>query len=145
MILTTYQKISYGLVLIGIVIMIAMPDVVIGLLFELAHLLFEVVFIAFEWLESLLDHLVEHLLHTELHETQTIVFYLLMSIAVLPLYYLWRLLRRLFFRLKKTLPAAWVLYKTHAIVYWQDLPLIDKIKVLIIAAGAIYLASFIFM
>jgi len=34
--LTTYQKISYGLVLIGIVIMIAMPDVVIGLLFELA-------------------------------------------------------------------------------------------------------------
>jgi hypothetical protein len=145
MILTTYQKISYGLVLIGIVIMIAMPDVVIGLLFELAHLLFEVVFISFEWLESLLDHLVEHLLHTELHETQTIVFYLLVSIAVLPLYYLWRLLRRLFFWLKESLLTAWVVYKNHTIVYWQNLSLIDKIKVLVIAAGAIYLASFIFM
>lgn len=145
MILTTYQKISYGLVLIGIVIMIAMPDVVIGLLFELAHLLFEVVFISFEWLESLLDHLVEHLLHTELHETQTIVFYLLVSIAVLPLYYLWRLLRRLFFWLKESLHTAWVVYKNHTIVYWQNLSLIDKIKVLVIAAGAIYLASFIFM
>lgn len=145
MILTTHQKISYGLVLIGIVIMIAMPDVVIGLLFELAHLLFEVVFISFEWLESLLDHLVEHLLHTELHETQTIVFYLLVSIAVLPLYYLWRLLRRLFFWLKESLLTAWVVYKNHTIVYWQNLSLIDKIKVLVIAAGAIYLASFIFM
>jgi len=50
-----------------------------------------------------------------------------------------------FFSPKKTLPAAWALYKTHAIVYWQDLPLIDKIKVLVITAGAIYLASFIFM
>jgi hypothetical protein len=125
--------------------MIAIPDVVIGLLFELAHLLFEVVFISFEWLESLLDHLVEHLLHTELHETQTIVFYLLVSIAVLPLYYLWRLLRRLFFWLKESLLTAWVVYKNHTIVYWQNLSLIDKIKVLVIAAGAIYLASFIFM
>jgi len=145
MILTTYQKISYGLVLIGIVIMIAMPDVVIGLLFELAHLLFEVVFIAFEWLESLLDHLVEHLLHTELHQTQTIVFYLLVGIAAYPFYYLWRKLLRLFFWLKASLLTAWVVYKNHTIVYWQNLSLIDKIKALVIAAGAIYLASFIFM
>ena len=145
MILTTYQKISYGLVLIGIVIMIAMPDVVIGLLFELAHLLFEVVFISFEWLESLLDHLVEHLLHTELHQTQTIVFYLLVGIAAYPFYYLWRKLLRLFFWLKASLLTAWVVYKNHTIVYWQNLSLIDKIKALVIAAGAIYLASFIFM
>ncbi len=145
MILTTHQKISYGLVLIGIVIMITMPDVVIGLLFELAHLLFEVMFISFEWLESLLDHLVEHLLHTELHQTQTIVFYLLVGIAAYPFYYLWRKLLRLFFWLKASLLTAWVVYKNHAIVYWQDSPLIDKIKVLVIAAGAIYLASFIFM
>ncbi|MGZ8984721.1 MAG: hypothetical protein ACXW11_12385 [Methylotenera sp.] len=145
MILTTYQKISYGLVLIGIVIMIAMPDVVIGLLFELAHLLFEVVFISFEWIESLLDHLVEHLLHTELHQTQTIVFYLLVGIAAYPFYYLWRKLLRLFFWLKESLLTAWVVYKNHTIVYWQNLSLIDKIKVLVIAAGAIYLASFIFM
>jgi hypothetical protein len=145
MILTTHQKILYGLVLIGVVIIITMPDVVIGLLFELAHLIFELVFISFEWLESLLDHIVEHLLHTELHQTQTIVFYLLLGIAAYPFYYLWRKLLRLFFWLKESLLTAWVVYKNHAIVYWQNLSLIDKIKVLVIAAGAIYLASFIFM
>jgi hypothetical protein len=145
MILTTHQKILYGLVLIGVVIIITMPDVVIGLLFELAHLIFELVFISFEWIESLLDHIVEHLLHTELHQTQTIVFYLLVGIAAYPFYYLWRKLLRLFFWLKESLLTAWVVYKNHTIVYWQNLSLIDKIKVLVIAAGAIYLASFIFM
>jgi hypothetical protein len=145
MILTTYQKILYGLTLIAVVIIIAMPDVVVGLLFELAHFIFELLFICFEWLESILDNVVEHLLHTELHQTQTIVFYLLMGIIAIPLYYLWRMLLRLFFRLKVTLPAAWARYKTRATLYWQDSSLNDKIKVIVISAGAIYLASFIFM
>jgi hypothetical protein len=122
-----------------------MPDVIIGLLFELAHLFFELVFISFEWLESLLDHIVEHLLHTELHETQTIVFYILLTIAALPLYYLWVTLRRFFTHLKEILPLIWTQYKTYAIIYWQDLSLIDKIKVLAITVIVIYLASFMFM
>ena len=68
--------------------MIAMPDVVIGFLFELVHLFFEIVFISFEWIESTLDHLVEHLFETELHQTQTIVFYVMVGIFLFPLYYL---------------------------------------------------------
>ena len=148
MILTSNRKILYSLVLIGIVIMISMPDVVIGLLVELAHLFFEVVFISFEWLETLLDHIVEHFLHTELHETQTIVFYLLLGIFAYPIYYLAKMLLRLFFRLKKALQAVyaeWPVYKARASVYWQDLSLIDKIKVFVITFGAIYLASFLVM
>ena len=152
MISPTYRKILYGLALIGIVIIITMPDVVMGLLFELVHfffeLLYEVADISFEWIETLLDKIVEHLFHTELHQTQIIVFYLIMGIALLPLYYLWRMLLRLFFRLKENLHAAhaaWTLYKTRVILYWQDLSLIDKIKLIVITAGAIYLASFIFL
>jgi len=148
MILTSNRKILYGLVLIGIVIMITMPDVVIGLLFELAHLFFEVVFISFEWLETLLDHIVEHFLHTELHETQTIVFYLLLGIFAYPLYYLSKMLLRLFFRLKEALQAAyeeWQVYKARAGFYWQDLSLIGKLILLLITLGAIYLASFLVM
>ena len=148
MIITSNRKILYGLVLIAIVIMITMPDVVIGLLVELAHLFFEVVFISFEWLETLLDHIVEDLLHTELHETQTIVFYLLLGIFAYPIYYLAKMLLRLFFRLKKALQAVyaeWPVYKARASVYWQDLSLIDKIKVFVITVGLIYLASFLFM
>jgi hypothetical protein len=145
MISTTYRNIIYGLALIGIIIILTIPDVVMELLFELVHFFFELLFICFEWLESILDNVVEHLLHTELHQTQTIVFYLLMGIIAIPLYYLWRMLLRLFFRLKVTLPAAWTHYKTRATLYWQNASLDDKIKVMVISAGAIYLASFIFM
>ena len=148
MILTSNRKILYGLVLIGIVIMITMPDVIIGLLFELAHLFFEVVFISFEWLETLLDHLVEDLLHTELHETQIIVFYLLLGIFAYPLYYLSKILLRLLFRLKAALRTAyeeWQVYNARASFYWQDLSLIGKLIVLVITVSAIYLASFLVM
>ena len=149
---TTYRNIFYGLALIGIVIIMIIPDVVIGLLFELVHFFFEllihIIDISTEWIESILDKIVERLFDTDLHQTQIIVFYLMMGMAVLPLYYLWRMLRRLFFRLKETLhvtQAAWTLYKTRATLYWQDLSLIDKIKLFVITAGAIYLAFFLFM
>jgi len=149
MISTTHRNIIYGLALIGIVIIIAMPDVVMGLLFELAHFIFELLFeladVSFEGVETLLDKIVEHLFHTELHETQTIVFYVLMGIIAYPIYYLLRMLTRLFFRLKESLLAAWTLNKARATLYWQDLSLNDKIKLIAITAGAIYLASFIFM
>ena len=147
MILPTYRKILYGLALIGIVIIITMPDVVI----ELAHIVFELLYeladISFEGIETLLDNIVEHLFHTDLHQTQIIVFYLIVGIAAYPLYYLWRMLQRLFFRLKKKLHAAlavWMLYKTRATLYWLDLPLIDKIKLITAFAGLIYLASLLF-
>jgi hypothetical protein len=145
MISPTYRKIFYGLVLIGVVIMITMPDVLMGFLFELVHLFFEVLFISFEWIETLFDHIVEDLFHTELHQTQTIVFYLLVGLFVFPLYYLWRILRRLSFRLKEMLLEEWALNKIRATDYWRDSSLIGKIKLIVIILGAIYLASFLFM
>jgi len=146
MISKAYIKfIQYGLALIGIVIIITMPDVVMGFLFELVHFFFELLFIAFEWVESTLDKLVEHLFETELHQTQTIVFYLMVGIILLPLYYLWRMLKRLFFWLKESVPATWALYKIRVIMYWQESSLIDKIKWIAITAAAIYMASFLFM
>ena len=146
MISKAYIKfIQYGLALIGIVIIITMPDVVMGFLFELVHFFFELLFIAFEWVESTLDKLVEHLFETELHQTQTTVFYLMVGIILLPLYYLWRMLKRLFFWLKESVPATWALYKIRVIMYWQESSLIDKIKWIAITAGAIYMASFLFM
>jgi len=146
MISPTYRKILlYALTLVGIVTMITMPDVVIGIFFESVHLFFEVLHLAFESIESTLDKLVEYLFDTELHQTQTIVFYLMVGIFVFPLYYLCRMLLRLFFRLKETLLDEWTLNITRATLFWQDLSLIDKIKWIVITAGAIYLTSFLFM
>jgi hypothetical protein len=144
MISATYRKVLYGLALIGIVLMIIMPDVLIGLLFELVHFFFELLFILFEWIESTLDKLVEHLFHTELHQTQIIVFYLIVGIVVFPLYYLWRMSLRLFVQLKEALPAAWMLYKTRTTLYWQDLSLIGKIKLIAVFTGITYLALLLF-
>ena len=125
--------------------MIIMPDAVMGFLFELVHLFFELLFITFEGIETLFDHIVEDLFHTELHETQTIVFYLLLGIFALPLYYLWRILCRLFIRLKEIIREEWALNKIRATGYWQDLSLTGKIKLILITMGTIYLASFLFM
>jgi hypothetical protein len=141
----THRKIIYGLALIGIVFMITMPDVLMGFLFETVHLFFELLFISFEWIESLLDKIVEHLFDTELHQTQVIVFYLMVGMVVFPLYFLGRMLLHLFFRLKETLVEEWALNKASVILYWQDSSLMDKIKWLVIMAGAIYLASFLVM
>ena len=143
--LTNYRKIFLYALALSIVILIAMPDVVMGFLFELAHLFFEILFISFEWIELTLDHVVEHLFETELHQTQTIVFYVLLGIFAFPLYYLWRILRRLFNRLREILLEEWALNKIRATDYWRDSSLIGKIKLIVIILAAIYLASFLFM
>ena len=138
MISSTYRKtvnISY---LIGIGMIIIMPDMVFGSLLELGHILFE-------FIEETLDKFVEHIFHTDLHQTQIIVFYLMLSIAFGGIYYLWRVLPPLCRQCKENLLAAWSRHKTRASCYWQQLSLINKAKFTVISAGIIYLTSFIFM
>ena len=144
MISPTYRKILYGLTLIGIIIMMMMPDVVMGLLFELAHFFFELLFISFEWVESTLDTLVEHIFHTELHQTQVIVFYLLAGMVLYIAYRLWRVLSSLFCRLSNNMLTTWTQQKIRASIYWQELSLINKIKLVAVIASIVYLASLLF-
>lgn len=148
MILSTSQKITYSLVLIGLAIIVTVPDVVFSFIMEIFHLLFELAFILFEWLESSLDHLVEHLLHTELHETQTIVFYLILTLFAYPIYYLWKKLNKLYGYLKGSAgycQTQWSYLKADTGFYWQGLPWLDRAKVFAIVLGSLYLASFFFM
>ncbi|MEI6145668.1 MAG: hypothetical protein WCP66_04540 [Methylococcales bacterium] len=154
MILTTYQKILYGLVLLGIVIMITIPDVVIELSTELFHLIFELIFevadVAFEAVETMLDHLVEHWFHTGLHETQVIVYYTIVSFLAYPVYRLGRVLLRMLFRFLKTIPVKyahyqtqWILLRQDVVFYWQNLPFLIKLKWVLIATSSLYLATFL--
>lgn len=143
-----YRIILYSLILIGIAIMLIIPDVVMGLLFEVVHLFFELLYISFEWLESILDTIVEHLFHTELHETQIIVFYLIMAIVAVPLYYLWRIMLRAIVQLKQTslkIQDALNLYRAQASLYWRNLPFYFKIIMILFSAGMLYLSSLLFM
>lgn len=78
------------IVVLIIGILIFFPDVVFSTLLELMHLLFELLHLIFEVVELGLDHVIEHLLHTGLHETQVIVFYIMMILIALLMYGLWR-------------------------------------------------------
>jgi len=156
MILTTYQKFFYGLLLLGLVVMITIPDVVIDLSTQLFHLVFELIYemadVIFEAVETMLDKVVEYLFNTELHDTQIIVYYIIVSILAYPLFRLGRIILRLLFQLIAIIPVQyahyknqWLLLRQDAIYYWQQLPFIIKLKWILIACSALYLASFLVM
>ena len=156
MILTTYQKIIYGLVLLGIVVMVTIPDMVIELSTELFHLIFELIFevadVTFESVETMLDNVIEHLFHTGLHDTQIIVYYVIVSVLAYPLYRLVRVLLRYLFRILTAIPIKYANYKNQWLLlrqdisyYWQKLPFISKLKWVLITTSILYLASFLVM
>ena len=156
MILTTYQKIIYGLVLLGIVVMVTIPDMVIELSTELFHLIFELIFevadVTFESVETMLDNVIEHLFHTGLHDTQIIVYYVIVSVLAYPLYRLARVLLRYLFRILTAIPIKyadyknqWLLLRQDISYYWQKLPFISKLKWVLITTSILYLASFLVM
>ena len=156
MILTTYQKIIYGLVLLGIVVMVTIPDMVIELSTELFHLIFELIFevadVTFESVETMLDNVIEHLFHTGLHDTQIIVYYVIVSVLAYPLYRLARVLLRYLFLILTAIPIKyadyknqWLLLRQDISYYWQKLPFLSKLKWVLIATSTLYLASFLVM
>ncbi|MDD5581233.1 MAG: hypothetical protein PHY16_18440 [Methylobacter sp.] len=126
----TYQKTVSASYLLGIAGLIIMPDLIFGLLLDLTHNLRELVHLLFESIESTLDHIVEHLFHTDLHETQIIVFYVMLSMAFDGLYYLWRIMPGLYRNLKENVRATYLQRKTRACLYWAEQSLINKIKLI---------------
>lgn len=124
------------------VLSIAMYDVAIDLVLHLLHFVFEIIHIAYEWFELGIEHSVEHLFHTSRHGSQIVTFYILMLIAGLLLYGLWRVLPRLYARLEQFAKQAWERGKTESEAYWLSLTLGNKLKLLSTATGIVCLASF---
>ena len=144
----THKKIKYGLFIIGAIILLVAPDMIANILITIVHFIFALILhlaeVTFEGLESLLDKIVEYFFDTELHETQTIVFYLMILIALFPLYFLCRVLPGFFIWLKEILITTWARHKSNVIIYWEDLSSHDKIKMTILAILAAYLILFLF-
>lgn len=124
---------------------IAMYDVAIDLLISLLHMIFEFLHILYEWFELGIEHTVEHLFHTSRHGSQVVTFYILMLIAGLLLYWLWRIFPRLCEHCMRFMRQAWHRRKAECIRYWLSLPLINKVRLLSTAAIAFYLGSFFAM
>lgn len=135
------QRWVRGIILATVITAIAVPDVVFGLLFEFFHFLFEIslhgLHLGFEFIEMNLDHLVEHLFHTDLHETQVIVFYIIASFVVYGLYRIGRALPPFYRRCKNSLVEACEHKKASLLFYWRQQSLPNKIKLVVIGAAAV--------
>ncbi len=135
-----------GVILAALITVIAVPDVVFSLLLGLLHFLvervFEFIHIAFEFTELSLDHLVEHLFHTDLQQTQVIVFYIMLSFALYGLYLLWRAFPSFCRRFKQSLFKAYTFKKASLLFFWREQSLLNKIKIVVISIAAI--ACYIF-
>lgn len=102
-----------------IVIVISTYDV-------LLHSLLTFVHVAFEWIELGLEELIEHVFHTTRHQSQIIVFYLLLSVVLFGLYRLWRVLPRFY----NYLQATRTHYMTHMSCYWRECSSVQKAKLI---------------
>lgn len=140
------QRWFNGFILAAVITVIAAPDVVFGLLFELVHFLFElflhILHLSFEFIELNLDHLIEHLFDTDLHQTQVIVFYVILSFIIYGFYLLVRAVPSFCRRSKQNLIKAYAFKKASLLFFWREQSLLNKIKIVAIAATAI--AAYVF-
>jgi hypothetical protein len=146
--LPIHRKIYIGLALACFVIFILIPDVIIELLIEFVHYLFELLLelthVLFEMVESTLDKSVEHLFHTDMQETQVIVFYLMLIPGIYISYSLLRLLPPFCRRCSQNLLNTCLKTKIRVLTYWHGLTVIGKIKLTGIATLSLYLISLVF-
>ena len=142
----TYQRIIKGLIAIGIFIMIIMPGYIFELLVEFFHLFLELFIefldVCFEWIESTLDHLVEHLFETDLHDTQIIVFYIMMTMLAFLVYRLYLFLPMIVKRIYQIILASFTRQKIRLLIFWEEQSLLGKIKYISLSLGVFYIWIF---
>lgn len=130
-----------GLSLAALITVLVAPGMVFGLLLGLLHFLLELflhsLHLGFEFIEMNLDHLVEHLFHTDLHQTQVIVFYIIASFVLFAFYRLYRAVPFFYRWVKKKQIAYWSRKKASLLYYWQDQSLFDKCKLAAIGIAAV--------
>ncbi|QBC29658.1 PilZ domain-containing protein [Methylomonas sp. LW13] len=137
----TQQRAVNGLLLSLALLILAMPDAAFGLLMGLIHHVLEVVLhvahLMFEYAEYNLDHVIEHAFHTDTHTTQVIVFYILCTLGLVGLYFLWRVIPRNCRRAGNSLIAFWCRKKASCLYFWSQQALVDKIKIVGIGVIAV--------
>jgi hypothetical protein len=114
MVLNIHQKIMTSLV--TVIIIISIYDVLLHLLLGTLHILFESA-------EYVLDAAIDYLLETGTHETQIIVFYILIAIIGGCFYRIYHFLPRWWHTLKQKLYQ----HKTETLTQWYALSTISKI------------------
>jgi hypothetical protein len=117
-----YRKVFLHFSLIGIAL-----SFLTGFYEDIFHLVLESIHLFMEMLEQILDNVIEHSLHTELHETQLIVFYILLAFGGVMLFFIWKLLVAGFKKSRQYLNQDWSELKMSAVSDWQNLSSTQKL------------------
>jgi hypothetical protein len=117
-------------------ILVAMYDVIFHFLLESLHVIFEMV-------ESSLDELIEHFFDTELHETQLIVFYIMLVIGGTLIYLVWKVLAQMFSGVSQGFNQEWSELKDAITTDWQGMSITNRAIVISLFLLINYLASFL--
>ena len=110
---------------------------VVGMVHHLLEITLHMLHLAFEVVESGLDHFIEHKFHTNTHDTQLIVFYTLVTPGLVALYFLGRMIPAAAVRLGKDLLLWWSRKKSSCRYFWGQQTGLGKIKIVGIGAAAI--------
>lgn len=103
-------------------------DMIFDLLSSLFHVFIVIVHYLFEFCESSLDSIVEHLFHTSRRATQIIVFYIMISISVVVIFLILRKVPAWYRKIYQQLIAYFNYKKMQAIYFWHQQTLLLKIK-----------------
>ncbi|MDO9161642.1 MAG: PilZ domain-containing protein [Methylococcaceae bacterium] len=140
------QLIVKGLIVAFSMALITLPDQALALLIETGHNVLEffwhIINVAIEYFEMNLDHIVEHLFHTNTHETQVIAFYVSSAIELIVALFLVRIASNACVRLSTHQLLYWSRKKASCLYYWSQQSLLDKIK--IVGIGSTAIAGYLF-
>jgi hypothetical protein len=117
-----YRKFFFHFSIFGIAL-----SVLTGFYDVIFHFIFECIHLFMELLEEILDSVIEKSFNTELHETQLIVFYILLVFGGFMVFLLWKILASAFDKTGKLLGADWLELKTSAAADWQNLSTPQKV------------------
>jgi len=109
---------------------------------EIVHSVFEILHLLIEFIEGYIEEILEHLLHTDHHQSETIIVNAVLLIGMYGFYRFVRAFPRIVRRLKRSCYAAWLKYKRNKLAYWQALLPEQKIK--LTAAYLVGLAMLLF-
>lgn len=123
-------------------VVILLLDDVIDFVIEVLHFIFELLHLFIEVIEGFVEEVLEHLLHTGHHASETIIVNVVLVAVIYGLYRLYRAWPRLYRRQKRNGRAAWLRYKRRKYSYWRALSPSQKLK--LTAAYAIGIALMLF-
>lgn len=133
-----YQKFLFHFSLLGLFV-----SVIIGFYDVILHYILATLHFFAEILEQWLDKLVEEFFDTDMHETQIIVFYIMLIVGGIFIYIIWKLLVELVKELKYDASADWIDLKTAVSSDWQNLSTLQKFAGISLFLVINYLFSFL--